>query len=186
MAQLEILLVDNPILRRKSKKIRTVDASIQRLIDDMIETMDSNHGVGLAAPQVGQLIRVLVIHIPEEEPLALINPEVVKRAGERLVEEGCLSIPGWRGEVKRSVTVTVKALNREGKQVRIKATDDLLAQALEHEIDHLDGVLFIDHLSSPDKLWKLPPPEELEEDTASADPAGSRQPELVGAQQPAL
>jgi len=186
MAQLEILLVDNPILRRKSKKIRTVDASIQRLIDDMIETMDSNHGVGLAAPQVGQLIRVLVIHIPEEEPLALINPAVVKRAGERLVEEGCLSIPGWRGEVKRSVTVTVKALNREGKQVRIKATDDLLAQALEHEIDHLDGVLFIDHLSSPDKLWKLPPPEELEEDTASADPADTRLPELVGARQPGL
>ena len=186
MAQLEILLADNPILRQKSKKIRTVDASIQRLIDDMTETMDAAHGVGLAAPQVGQLIRVLVIHIPEEEPLALINPGVVKRAGERLVEEGCLSIPGWRGEVKRSVTVTVKALNREGKQVRIKATDDLLAQALEHEIDHLDGVLYVDRLSSPDKLWKLPPREELEEDVASADPADRRQPELVGAQQPGL
>ena len=156
------------------------------LMEEWTERRAAAHGVGLAAPQVGQLIRVLVIHIPEEEPLALINPGVVKGAGERLVEEGCLSIPGWRGEVKRSVTVTVKALNREGKQVRIKATDDLLAQALEHEIDHLDGVLYVDRLSSPDKLWKLPPPEELEDDVASADPASRRQPQLVGAQQPGL
>lgn len=170
MARLEILLADNPVLRQKSKKVRFIDASIRRLIDDMLETMDDAHGVGLAAPQVGQLYRVIVIHIPEQEPLALINPEVVKRAGERLVEEGCLSIPGWRGEVKRSVTVTVKGLNREGKQVRIKASDDLLAQALEHEIDHLDGVLFIDRLSAPDKLWKIPPPEEIEGEPAPDEP----------------
>ncbi len=175
MALREILLVDNPILRQKAKKVRGLDASIQRLIDDMVETMDSAHGVGLAAPQVGQLIRVIVIHIPEQDPVALINPQVVKRAGERILEEGCLSIPGWRGEVKRSVTVTVKALNREGREVRIKASEDLLAQALEHEIDHLDGVLYIDRLTSPEKLWKLPPPGE--EDSGSDEEA---EPEPVG------
>ncbi|MBI2887338.1 MAG: peptide deformylase [Chloroflexi bacterium] len=160
MALLEILLADDPILRQKSKKVRQIDSSIQRLMDDMLETMHDAHGVGLAAPQVGQLLRVIVIHLPEQEPLALVNPEVVKREGQRVVEEGCLSIPGWRGEVTRSVTVTVKALNRHGKQIRIKAAEDLLAQALEHEIDHLDGVLYIDHLTRPDKLWKIPPREE--------------------------
>jgi len=182
MALREILLADNQILRQKSKKMRGVDSSVQRLIDDMIETMDNAHGVGLAAPQVGQLIRVIVIHIPDEEPIALINPQVVKRAGERILEEGCLSIPGWRGEVKRSVTVTVKALNRDGKEFRIKASEDLLAQALEHEIDHLDGVLYIDHLTAPDKLWKYPPPGEAggEEDGEAPEP------EPVGASQPGL
>lgn len=181
MALREILMADNPILRQKSKKARGVDASIQRLIDDMIETMDNAHGVGLAAPQLGQLIRVIVLHIPEEEPMALINPQVVKRAGERILEEGCLSIPGWRGEVKRSVTVTVKALNREGRAIRIKASEDLLAQALEHEIDHLDGVLYIDHLTAPDKLWKIPPPGEVDDEE---DEEG--EPEAVGASNPGL
>ena len=182
MALREILLADSPILRQKSKKVRKVDASIQRLIDDMIETMDNAHGVGLAAPQVGQLIWVIVIHIPEEEPIALINPQVVKRAGERILEEGCLSIPGWRGEVKRSVTVTVRALNGDGREIRIKASEDLLAQALEHEIDHLDGVLYIDHLTAPDKLWKYPPPGEAEDDEGDESP----EPEPVGALQPGL
>ncbi|MEK7214726.1 MAG: peptide deformylase [Chloroflexota bacterium] len=160
MAQREILLADNPVLRQKAKKIRIIDAGVQRLIDDMVETMDLAHGVGLAAPQVGESVRVLVIRIPESEPMALINPQVVKRSGERILEEGCLSIPGWRGEVKRSVTVLVKALNQHGREIRIKATDDLLAQALEHEIDHLDGVLYIDRLTAPDRMWKLLPPEE--------------------------
>ena len=182
MAQLEILLADNPILRQKAKKVRQIDPSVQRLIDDMFETMHEAHGVGLAAPQVGKSIRVIVIQVEEDAPLALINPEVVKRAGQRIVEEGCLSIPGWRGEVTRSVTVTVKALNREGKHFRIKASDDLLAQALEHEIDHLDGVLYIDHLTAPDKLWKVRPPEEQEEDEEDQD----SEPELVGASQAGL
>ncbi|MSQ28554.1 MAG: peptide deformylase [Dehalococcoidia bacterium] len=160
MAQREILLADSPALRQKAKKIRIIDAGVQRLIDDMIETMDQAHGVGLAAPQVGESVRVLVIRIPESEPIALINPQVVKRSGERILEEGCLSIPGWRGEVKRSVTVLVKALNRDGREIRVKATADLLAQALEHEIDHLDGVLYIDRLTAPDRMWKLLPHEE--------------------------
>ena len=182
MALREILLVDNSLLRQKSKKVRSIDASVQRLIDDLFETMRHAYGVGLAAPQVGQLRRVIVIQVPEGEPLALVNPQVVKRAGERIVEEGCLSIPGWRGEVKRSVTVTVKALNREGREVRIKASDDLLAQALEHEIDHLDGVLYIDHLIAPDKLWKVPPPQEQE----APEEGSEGETELVGAGQPGL
>ncbi len=165
MAIKEILYADNAILRQKSMKVRnTSERSLQQLIDDLFDTMYEGHGVGLAAPQIGVPLRVMVIDVREDEPIALINPQVVKRTGERILEEGCLSIPGWRGEVKRSVAVTVKGLNREGKEIRIKADDNLLAQALEHEIDHLDGILYIDHLTSPDKLWKIPPKEEADEE----------------------
>ena len=170
MAIKEILYADNAILRQKSKKVRnTSEKSLQQLIDDLFDTMYEGHGVGLAAPQIGVPLRVMVIDVREDEPFALINPQVVKRTGERILEEGCLSIPGWRGEVKRSVTVTVKGLNREGKEIRIKADDNLLAQALEHEIDHLDGILYIDHLTSPDKLWKIPPKEEADEEESDEE-----------------
>ena len=111
-------------------------------------------GVGLAAPQVGVPLRVIVLQMPEEEPIAIINPEIVKRAGEQEVTEGCLSIPGYFGEIKRSESVTVKGQNRQGKAIRIKATG-LRAEALEHEIDHLKGVLFVDHLESQDRLHKV-------------------------------
>ena len=177
MAVREILLADNPGLRQKSIKVRTIDAKVQKLIDDMFETMRLNHGVGLAAPQLGELMRVIVIEAPEWEPMALINPQIVRRAGERIVPEGCLSIPGWRGETKRSVTVTAKALDRTGKGIRIKATNDLMAQALEHEIDHLDGVLYIDRLATPDSLWKLHPHDEVD-DEETLDTAEAGQPEL--------
>ena len=146
----------NPVLRRKAKRVSTIDGSIQRLINDMIETMHQINGVGLAAPQVGVPLRVVVLQMPEEEPIALINPQMVKRSGEREVTEGCLSIPGYAGELKRSLSVTVKGLDRKGKEVRIKATG-LLAQALEHELDHLNGVLYIDHLESEDKLYGVEP-----------------------------
>ena len=180
MAIKEILYADNAILRQKSKKVRnTSERSLQQLIDDLFDTMYEGHGVGLAAPQIGVPLRVMVIDVREDEPFALINPQVVKRTGERILEEGCLSIPGWRGEVKRSVTVTVKGLNREGKEIRIKADDNLLAQALEHEIDHLDGILYIDHLTSPDKLWKIPPKEEADEEDETSEESGESE-ELVG------
>jgi len=136
-----------------------MDESIKRLIDDMLETMPAVSGVGLAAPQVGVPLRVAVIGIPEEETIVLINPEIVKRSGERTVLEGCLSIPGYRGEIQRSVSVTVKGRDRQWKEVRLKA-NELLAQALEHEIDHLNGVLYIDHLDSPDNLYQIEPEEE--------------------------
>jgi peptide deformylase len=149
-----ICVSPDPVLRQKAKKISKVDRSVQRLIDDMIETMQVAHGVGLAAPQVGVPLRMAVIEIPGSEVLVLINPEIVKRHGERLVQEACLSIPGYQGEIKRSVWVKVKAQDRQGRNIRLKG-EGLLAQALEHEIDHINGVLYIDHLDSPDKLWKL-------------------------------
>ena len=145
---------DEPVLRRKAKRVSRIDSSIQRLIDNMLETMQYINGVGLAAPQVGVPLRVIVLRMPEEVPMVIINPEIVKRAGEQEVTEGCLSIPGYFGEIKRSAAVTVKGRNRQGKAIRVKATG-LMAEVLEHEIDHLNGVLYIDHLESQDKLHKL-------------------------------
>jgi len=162
MAVRPILSYPNPLLRQTSKRVRNVDQAIQQLIDDMIDTMHGAQGVGLAAPQIGVLLRVIVIHLPDEEVLALVNPEIVRRSGERVVEEGCLCVPGYRGEIKRSAKVTAKGLDRQGREVRLKG-EGLLAQALEHETDHLKGMLYIDHLESPDKLHKL------EEDTETAE-----------------
>jgi len=148
---------NNPVLRQKAKRVSRIDKSIQRLIDDMVETIQQANGVGLAAPQVGIPLRVIVLQMPEEEPMAIINPEIVKRAGEQVVTEGCLSIPGYLGELKRSASVTVKGRDRQGKAIRIKATG-LMAETLEHEIDHLNGNLYIDHLDSQDKLHKIEAP----------------------------
>jgi peptide deformylase len=150
--------VPDPLLRWKAKRVKKIDASIQRLIDDMIDTMRAAPGVGLAAPQVGESLRVIVVEVPEHELIALINPQIVKRSGERRVDEGCLSIPGYKAEITRSETVTVKGLNREGRAVRVKA-QELLAEAFEHEIDHINGVLYIDYLESMDELVKLEPVE---------------------------
>lgn len=158
MAILPIRLFPDPILRQKSKRVRIIDGSIRELIGNMLETMHSAGGVGLAAPQLGTLLRVIVIGIPGEEDIVLINPEVVRRQGERLVDEGCLSIPGYIGQVKRAESVKVKGRDLNGKEIRIKA-NELLAQALEHEIDHLNGVLYIDYLESMDKLRKIEPEE---------------------------
>jgi len=158
MAILPIHVVPAPVLRQKSKRVRSIDESIHRLIDDMLETMHSAGGVGLAAPQLGTLLRVIVIGIPEGEDIVLINPEIVRRTGERVVDEGCLSIPGYIGQIKRAESVRVKGRDQNGKEIRIKASE-LLAQALEHEIDHLNGVLYIDYLDSMDKLRKLEPEE---------------------------
>jgi len=159
MTVIPIRVLSDPILRQKAKRVRSVDGSVQRLISDMIETMHAVPGrIGLAAPQVGVSLRVIVIGMPEEEDIVLINPEIVRRTGERLVEEGCLSLSGYVGEIKRAESIRVKGRDQNGKEIRIKA-DDLLAQALEHEIDHLNGVLYIDYLESMDKLHKI----ELEE-----------------------
>ena len=173
MAVLPIRTVPDPILKKKTRRIPGIDAAVRKLIADMRETLHAEEGrVGLAAPQVGVSLRLTVIGLPDEEDIILINPEVVKRKGERVVSEGCLSIPGYVGEICRSETVTVKALDHEGKPVRIKA-DELLAQALEHEIDHLDGVLYIDRLESPDKLRKLEPEDEAGEEAAAPERDGS-------------
>ncbi|MFC1902440.1 peptide deformylase [Chloroflexota bacterium] len=158
MAVSPIRVLPEPVLRQKAKRVRTIDTSIKKLIEDMRQTMHSIGGVGLAAPQIGVPLRVIVIGIPEEEDIALINPEVVRRKGERLVREGCLSVPGYFGDIKRAESVTVKGLDPDGKEIRIKAVE-LLAEVLEHEIDHLNGMLYIDRLESTDKLYKIEPEE---------------------------
>ncbi len=153
MAARVIRVLSDPVLRQKAKKVTKIDKSVQRLIDDMIQTMRAVPGVGLAAPQVGMPLRIAVIEIPGSEVMVLINPEIVKRQGERVVQEGCLSIPGYQGEVKRSVWIKVKAQDRQGRNIRLKG-EELLAQVLEHEIDHINGVLYVDRVEGPDKLWK--------------------------------
>jgi len=160
LAVLPIRVGGDLILRQKTRRVKVIDASIQRLIDDMIETMHAAPGVGLAAPQVGSPLRIAVIEVPEQEVIVLVNPEIVRRSGERRVEEGCLSVPGYVAEISRSQSVAVKALDRHGRSLRIKAKDDLLAQALEHEVDHLNGVLYIDYLDSMEQLVKLEPVEQ--------------------------
>ena len=163
MTILPIQLAGDSVLREKAKKVSKIDDSIQKLIDDMIETMRDAPGVGLAANQVGKALRVIVMEIPElddrdnvrKDLYVLINPQIVKRSGERELDEGCLSLPGYKAVVPRSVKVTVKGLDREGKEIRIKAEDNLLAEAIEHEVDHINGILYIDHLDSMDDLEKL-------------------------------
>jgi len=165
LALLHLRILPDPVLRQKARRVDKINESLQKLIDDMVDTMRDANGVGLAANQVGVLQRVVVIEIPDEEQVrVLINPEITRREGERVVEEGCLSIPGYRGELTRSLKLRVRALDRHGKQIRIKA-EGLLAQALEHETDHINGTLYIDHLESAEKLWKLDPqlPEDMEE-----------------------
>jgi peptide deformylase len=151
-----IRFVPDPVLKRKAKRVLKIDRSIHKLVEDMIDTLGKADGAGLAAPQIGVSLRVCVLWMPEQEPFAIINPQVVKRIGEREIEEGCLSIPGYQGKVKRAVSVTVKGLDVAGNPIRIRAKE-LLSQALEHEIDHLDGVLYIDRIESPEKLYKIEP-----------------------------
>ena len=155
MAVLPVLALPDPVLRQKAKRIRTIDGSIKKLIDDMLETMHADpNRVGLAAPQIGISLRVIVIGIPEAEDIVLVNPEIVRRTGERLITEGCLSVPGYYAEVYRAESVTAKGRDRNGKQIRIKA-EGLLAQALEHEVDHLNGTIYIDHLETMNELKKV-------------------------------
>ncbi len=139
------------VLRKKAKTVPIIDESIKRLVSDMIETMQQANGVGLAAPQVGVSLRVIVLQMPDEEPFAIINPEIISSSGEQEVTEGCLSVPGYYGEIKRPAQVSVKGKDLGGKKIKIKATG-LLAEALEHEIDHLNGKLYIDHITSEDNL----------------------------------
>ena len=135
------------ILKKKSRQVEKIDEKIQELIKDMIETMHKANGVGLAAVQVGILKRIVVIDLYEEgvEPYILINPEIVKTKGEQTVEEGCLSFPNKFAKIVRPKEVTVKALNEKGEKIEIKAKD-LLAQAICHEVDHLNGEVFIDKI----------------------------------------
>ncbi len=134
------------ILRKKSREVEKVDDKIREILDDMVETMHKYNGVGLAAPQIGILKRLVVIDLYDDKgPIKLVNPEIIKEKGTQEVEEGCLSFPNKFAKVIRPEEVTVKALDENGKQIRISAKG-LLAQAISHEIDHLNGVLFIDKI----------------------------------------
>ena len=168
MSVLPILTDEHPILRRKARKIAQFDAALKRQVADMFETMRAANGIGLAANQVGSLLRVLVIEItpdPEEDRggspavrIALCNPELVQAEGRQVGPEACLSLPGWIAEVPRALKVVVRAQTLDGKRIKINA-DGLYARCLQHEIDHLDGILFPDRVEDLSTLRKLPPRE---------------------------
>jgi peptide deformylase len=144
MAKLKILKDGDTALRLKSRPVSDINKRILTLLDDMTETMRHADGVGLAAPQVGVLRRVVVIECEPGEVLELINPVIVERSGEQYEIEGCLSVPGRQGYTHRPMHVKVEALNRAGEKVTLEG-EGLLARAFCHEIDHLDGILYIDH-----------------------------------------
>jgi peptide deformylase len=153
VAHLEILTRGNPRLHVKAKKLSRVDDTVRRLMDDMVDTMADANGVGLAATQVGVQQRVIVMRV-DNHLYTLANPEILRSEGEQTGYEGCLSVPGLIGEVTRAEKVTAKALNRQGKSVKIKA-EGLLARCIQHEIDHLDGVLFLDRVTSLDSIREV-------------------------------
>src|SRR4029079_13137032 len=160
-----ILTAEEPILRERARKVTQFDASLHRLLDDMLETMRDAPGIGLAANQIGVPLQVAVIEL-EEKITELINPQIIRASGEIVDWEGCLSIPGFVAEVTRSAKVTVKAKNRHGKEFRVKG-EELFARALQHEIDHLNGVLYIDYLESLEELVRVSEHSEIEEETTA-------------------
>jgi peptide deformylase len=175
-----IVLSDDPSLRKKSRHVRRVSPALQQLVDDMVETMHAANGIGLAAIQIGVPERVIVVHLPKEEEeeenpesgklYAIINPALARKSREMEDGiEGCLSIPGWVGEVSRHRAVTVKGLDLQGRPTRIKA-EGLLARVFQHEIDHCDGTLFIDHIEDPEKIWPVPEGEEEAAEAAQEAP----------------
>ena len=167
MAIHKIITSENPILRQKAKKVHRFDASMQKLVDDMFETMHAAHGAGLAAPQIALSIRLFVAEY-EENKIALFNPEIIKAEGEELGTEGCLSIPGYAGDnIRRAASVVVKGQDVRGKPVRVKA-EGWYARVLQHEIDHLDGILFLDRLDRPEDLREVSE-EELAEEGVMAE-----------------
>ena len=153
----------DPILRQKSVALKNTDLedpSIQKLIDDMIESMHHYSAVGIAANQSGSRYRICIIQRPEDElPYILINPRITRREGERELTEGCLSLPGFQGRIIRSTKVWAKALDRTGNPISFNAETGLLAQALEHETDHLSGIAYIDHVRTTEDLYRLEPSE---------------------------
>jgi peptide deformylase len=143
----KILRFPHPLLRKKSKAVKRITPEIVKLIDDMFETMRAAPGIGLAAPQVGELLRVIVVEV-DEVSLALVNPKIIEKHGEQTFTEGCLCLPGVEAPVKRAAQVVVKGLNRSGDSVKVEA-EGLLATCLQHEVDHLEGYVFIDRVDDP-------------------------------------
>ncbi|HGJ67390.1 TPA: peptide deformylase [bacterium] len=149
MGELSITKYGNDVLRKVAEPVEEINDEIKQIVDDMLEAMYKFEGVGIAAPQIGISKRIIIVDTepsnPSSKPIVLINPEIVERYGEMNMEEGCLSVPEVRGDVKRAEKVVVEGLDLEGNKLRIEATD-LSARAFQHEIDHINGTLFIDHL----------------------------------------
>ena len=158
----KIVTFPNPILKKKAKAVKRFTSEIVRLIDDMIETMHKAPGVGLAAPQVGESIRVIVADIGKGA-VALINPKILKKSGKQTCAEGCLSLPGIEASVERAALVVVTGLDRSGKKITLE-TKELLATVIQHEIDHLDGLVFIDRVSDPSLIKHVSPESEKKEE----------------------
>jgi peptide deformylase len=159
MAKMQIVYDGNPVLRKKAQPVKVVDSLVGQLMDDMLETMHANNGIGLAAPQVGISKRIIVADIGEEDgPVKMINPRIVEREGHIVALEGCLSIPNVYGDVERAEKVTVKGLDEKGRPVTFEA-EGLMARVFQHEIDHLDGKLFTDIATNVRTVT----PEELEQ-----------------------
>jgi len=176
LSERPIVLAGDPVLREKSKKVGSFGPWVQALVQDMLDSMRAANGLGLAAPQIGVSLRVIVIEMLPEmdqegneiQPAQLhvyCNPEIVKARGEEEGQEGCLSVPGYVGEIKRAAVVTVKGRDTSGRKIRTKASG-LLARAFQHEIDHLDGILFVNRVESPEKLHRIEPDEEGPEQAA--------------------
>ena len=174
MAIHKIITAENPVLRQKGKKIHRFDASIQKLTNDMFETMHLAHGVGLAAPQIARSVRIFVAEYEEHREddsvvhhkVAVVNPEITSAEGEAFGTEGCLSIPGYVGDnIRRPTKITVKGQDAHGKPIRVNA-EGWFARILQHEIDHLDGILFLDRLDRPEDLREV-----TEEETAAEEEA---------------
>lgn len=159
---LKIIAYPNPILRKKCKAVRTVDDCVRKLIDNMFETMHAAPGIGLAANQVGELVRIIVVDVGNN-PIALVNPKFVKRSGSQVYTEGCLSLVGVEGPVERFAKIMVKGLDRNGKAITI-AAEGLTATALQHEMDHLDGNVFIDRVKDPSRIRYIDPMIEKKEE----------------------
>lgn len=167
MSVRQIVYSSDPMLHEPSEPVRRVDEGMRKLVEDMVETMHAADGIGLAAVQVGVPERVIVIEMPvisedddadqppQLELYVMINPELVSASGESMEGiEGCLSLPGWVGEVVRHQAVLVEGLDLSGRPIRVEA-EGLLARILQHEIDHCEGVLFIDHIEDPEKVWRV-------------------------------
>lgn len=150
MAALKIIKYPNKTLLERSETVKEIDETVSHFVDDLVETMRKTTSVGIAAPQVGRLLRIIVVDVTPKNPghgeLVLINPKIIAQSGKRKGREGCLSIPGFIANIKRSRKVTVSALDRDGKALEVKASG-FEAVALQHEIDHLDGILFLDRIT---------------------------------------
>lgn len=159
---LKILRFPDPFLRKQAKEVKHVTPEIKKMIDDMIETMHAAPGVGLAAPQIARSVQVIVADIGQG-PIALVNPKIVEKKGSQVFKEGCLCLPGVEAPVERSSYVAVKGLNREGEPIEVRA-EGLMATVLQHEIDHLEGIVFIDRVKDPSLIQHVPLSKEKKEE----------------------